>query len=97
MGLGLIGVGVIGLGAGGVFLAQASAADSDKDAAVTYGDFQRFDERATSRGRIGVIAAASGAALITAGIVYIVTRKPAEQQPVALIVGPSGVGVAGRF
>jgi tetratricopeptide (TPR) repeat protein len=97
IGLGLMGLGVVGLGAGGVFLAQANAADGDKETAMTYGDFQRFDERATSRGRLGVIAAASGAVLLTAGIVYIVTRKPAEQQSIAIIVEPTGVGVAGRF
>jgi tetratricopeptide (TPR) repeat protein len=97
VGLGLVGLGVVGLGAGAVFLAQASAADGDKDSAMTYGDFQRFDERATSRGRIGVIAAASGAVLLTAGIVYIVTRKPVERQSMTLVVEPTGVGLAGRF
>ncbi len=96
VGLGLIGLGAIGLGAGGVFLAQASSADSDKDAATTYGDFKRFDERATSRGRLGVIAAASGAALVTMGIVYIVTRKSTERA-LAVVVEPTGVGIAGRF
>lgn len=97
VGLGLIGLGVVGLGAGGVFLAQAKAADSDKDTATTYGDFERFEDRASSRGKLGVIAAASGAVLLTAGIVYIVTRKPAERQTVAIIVEPTGVGLAGRF
>jgi tetratricopeptide (TPR) repeat protein len=97
VGLGLISLGAIGLGAGGVFLAQASAADADKESAMTYGDFERFDERATSRGRLGVIAAASGAVLLTAGIVYIVTRKPAEQQSLTIVVEPTGVGLAGRF
>ncbi|MFN0248868.1 MAG: tetratricopeptide repeat protein [Kofleriaceae bacterium] len=97
VGLGLVALGAVGLGAGGVFLAQASAADSDKDSAMTYGDFERFDERATSRGRLGVIAAASGAVLLTAGIVYIVTRKPVERQSVTVIVEPTGVGLAGRF
>ena len=92
-----LGLGAIGLGAGGVFLSLASSADSEKETAKTYGDFERFEERATSRGRLGLIAAASGAVLLTAGIVYIVTRKPAEQQPIAIIVEPTGVGVAGRF
>jgi len=97
VGLGLIGLGAIGLGAGGVFLAQASSADSDKTSATTYGDFQRFEDRATSRGRMGVIAAASGAVLLTAGIVYIVTRTPVEKQSVAVVIEPTGVGLAGRF
>lgn len=97
VGLGLIGLGAIGLGAGGVFLAQASSADSDKDSATTYGDFQRFEDRATSRGRIGVIAAASGAVLLTAGIVYIVTRTPVEKQSIAVVIEPTGAGLAGRF
>jgi tetratricopeptide (TPR) repeat protein len=97
VGLGLMGLGAIGLGAGAVFLAQGNSAEGDKETATTYGDFQRFSERATSRGRLGVIAAASGAVLLTAGIVYIVTRTPVEKQPVAIIVEPTGVGVAGRF
>jgi hypothetical protein len=29
--------------------------------------------------------------------VYIVTRKPAEEQPIAIVVEPTGVGIAGRF
>lgn len=97
VGLALVGVGAVGLGAGTVFLVQANAADGEKSTATTYGDFQRFEERATSRGRMGVIAAASGAALLAAGIVYIVTRKTTEQRSVALVVQPTGVGVAGRF
>jgi hypothetical protein len=97
VGLGLVGLGVVGLGAGGVFLVQAMSADNDKDNAMTYGDFQRFEDRASSRGRLGIIAGASGAVLVTAGIVYIVTRKAAVEQPLAVIVEPTGVGVAGRF
>lgn len=97
IGLGIMAVGVGGLAAGGVFLAQAKAADGDKETATTYGDFERFSDRADSRGRLGVIAAASGAVILTAGIVYIVTRKPVEQQPVALVIAPTGVGLAGRF
>ena len=97
VGLGLMGLGAIGLGAGVVFLAQGNSAEADKESATTYGDFQRFSDRATSRGRLGVIAAASGAVLLTAGIVYIVTRKPVERQSIAIIVEPTGVGVAGRF
>lgn len=97
VGLGLMALGTGGLVAGGVFLAQAKGADSDKDSAQTYGDFERFNDRAESRGRLGVIAAASGAVLLTAGIVYIVTRKPAEEQPLAVVVAPTGIGLAGRF
>jgi tetratricopeptide (TPR) repeat protein len=99
VGLGLIGVGVLGLGAGSVFLVQAKGADSDKDKAMTYGDFERFEQRATSRGRLGLIAAASGGVLLTAGIVYIVTRKQTEQLPVAVVVDAAGASVvaSGRF
>lgn len=97
VGLGLVGLGVVGLGAGTVFTVQAMTADNDKENATTYGDFQRFEERATSRGKLGVIAGASGAVLVAAGIIYIVTRKTEERPSMTVLVAPTGVGLAGRF
>ena len=99
VGLGLMAVGVVGLGAGSVFLVQANSAEGDAATATTYGDFERYDDRATSRGKLGIIATASGAVLLTAGIVYIVTRSSDERAPIAFGIDPVNASVvaAGTF
>lgn len=101
VGLGLLGLGGVGVGVGTVFLVQAKAADSDKDSAATYGEFQDLEARAMSRGRLGVIAAATGGVLIGASLVWIMTRsQPAESGTTAtLFIGDDSAGVVafGRF
>ena len=96
----LVGVGVIGLGVGGYFLVSASSLDSDKDNATSYGEFQRLEDKAKSRGTLGVIAAAGGGALVVAGIVWYATRGGGERPPQVtgwITADGGGVAAAGRF
>ena len=96
----LVGVGVVGLGVGGYFLVSARSLDSDKDTAPNYGEFQRLEDKADSRGRLGVIAVAGGGALLVAGIVWYATRGGGERPTqVSGWVTPGGGGLvaAGRF
>jgi tetratricopeptide (TPR) repeat protein len=96
----LVGVGAVGLGVGGYFLVSARSLDADKEAAPTYGEFRRLEDKADSRGRLGVIAVAGGGALLVAGIVWYATRGGGERPTqVTGWVTPDGGGVAasGRF
>lgn len=96
----LLGAGIVGLGVGGVFLVQARSADHDKASAGTYGDFQRLEDRASSRGKLGVTFAIGGGALVAASIVWYATHGGAERKTsIAGWVAPEGGGVValGRF
>lgn len=99
VGGGLVALGVIGVGVGGVFLVSARSADRDKDSAATYGEYQLLEERAASRGRLGVIAAATGGVLLGAGIVWYATRGDARGPQVTGWFTAEGGGLvaAGRF
>lgn len=98
VGGGLVVGGTVALGAGIVFLVQGSAADSDKNAAMSYSEYKSLADRAESRGRIGVIGVVVGTGLIAGGVGWYLTHKPSEQKLTALVL-PSGGGVAmsGRF
>ncbi len=96
----LVGVGVVGLGVGGYLLMSASSLDADKENATSYGEFQRLEDKATSRGTLGVIAAAGGGALIVAGIVWYATRGGDERPPQVtgwITADGGGVAATGRF
>lgn len=70
----LVGVGLVGVGVGTVFLVQGRAADKDKATAVTYGEFQRLEDRAEARGKLGTGVLIGGGVLVTAGIVWYATH-----------------------
>ena len=89
----LVGAGVAGIGLGVVFLVQARGADRDKEAAATYPEYEVLADRAESRGRLGVIATVAGGALVAAGVVWYVTRKPTEPTLTTFVL-PSGGGLA---
>ena len=97
----LLVVGVAGLAAGGVFLVQAHTADQDKATATNYFDYKADADRADSRGKIGVIAAASGGVVFVASIVHYIAHghsSPAAGSASAW-VAPNGGGLvwSGRF
>jgi tetratricopeptide (TPR) repeat protein len=71
----LVGAGVVGVGLGVVFLVQGSAAESDKETAMNYDDYVALDERAKSRGQLGVISLVAGGALAAGGVAWYVTHK----------------------
>ena len=96
----LVGVGVIGLGVGGVFLVQARSADKDKASAPSYGEFQRLEDRAESRGKLGVGALIGGGVLVTAGIVWYATHGSSSKQTTVtgwLDTGGGGLAAFGSF
>jgi hypothetical protein len=98
VGDGLVIVGVGGLVLGGVKLASAASADSDKSNATSYADFQRFSDKATSDGKVGVIAAGAGGALVVLGVIWYATHRDHEHTVTGWL-GPTGggVGIAGGF
>jgi hypothetical protein len=94
IGDGLVGAGVVGVVVGGIELSAASSADSHKAKATTYADFKKYSDDATSKGRIGVIAAGTGGALIVGGIVWYVTHRDRQEPAVTGWLGPTGGGLA---
>lgn len=96
----LVGVGVIGLGVGGVFIVQARSADKDKASAPSYGEFQRLEDRAESRGKLGVAALIGGGVLVTAGIVWYATHRSSSKQTTVtgwIDSDSGGIAALGRF
>jgi hypothetical protein len=99
IGDGLVGLGVVGLGVGGYFLVSASQAE--KDSQKNIADFQKFDDKAQSNGRFGMISTIVGGVLVAGGIVRYVTRGGGGKESSAVTgwVTPDGGGIAafGRF
>jgi hypothetical protein len=93
VGDGLVLVGVGGVVFGGLKLASAASADSDKSNATSYADFQRFSDKATSDGKVGVIAAGAGGALVVLGVIWYATHRDHEHTVTGWL-GPTGGGVA---
>ena len=95
----LVGGGAIALGIGIVFLAQGSAANSDKEMAASYPEYEALANRAESRGRLGVISLVAGSALVACGVARYLTLKPTQEtQVLALpLTGGGGVALSGRF
>lgn len=93
VGDGLVLAGVGGLVFGGLKLASAASADSDKSNATSYADFQRFSDKATSDGKVGVIAAGAGGALVVLGVVWYATHRDHEHTVTGWL-GPTGGGLA---
>jgi hypothetical protein len=93
VGDGLVIAGVGGLVFGGLKLASAASADSDKSNATSYADFQRFSDQATSDGKVGVIAAGAGGALVVLGVIWYATHRDHEHTVTGWL-GPTGGGLA---
>jgi len=96
----LVGGGVVGLVAGGVFLASASQAEQDSRKLDS--DFQEKDDLAQSRGRIGVISLIAGGALVAGGVVRYMTRSGGGKERTAVTGwlspgGGGGITAIGRF
>jgi hypothetical protein len=95
----LVGAGAVGVGLGVVFLVQGHSADQDKANAMTYDEYKQLNERATSRGQLGMITLVAGGALVTTGVVWYVTHKPASSTTVTgwLDGNSGGIAVSGGF
>ena len=90
----LVGVGLVGLGVGTVFLVQAHSADADKATAATYPEFEALDDKARSRGRLGIISLAAGGGFIAVGALWYATRKPSSSPTITGWLAPTGGGIA---
>jgi hypothetical protein len=75
----LVGLGIVGVTIGSGLLLSASSADADSKTAPTYAQFKAFDDKAKSRGMIGVIATGAGAALIIGGVIRYATRSTSSE------------------
>jgi tetratricopeptide (TPR) repeat protein len=96
----LVGLGAVGVGVGVVFLVQGHSADTDKASATTYPAFKTLDDRAKSRGQLGVISLAAGGALVIGGIAWYATHKSSSHEKIVtgwLDGHGGGIGVAGAF
>jgi hypothetical protein len=99
-GLSLLGLGAVGLGVGTTFMLQARSADKAKDRATSYQEFLDQRDRATSKGRVGMIGLVAGGALVVGGVVWFVTHGGHDERPaVSAWIGGDGGGVvvAGGF
>ena len=96
IGLSLLGAGVVGVGVGTGFLVAASSADSAAGEAATYDEFVRLDDRAKSRGTVGVIGLSVGVAFAGAGVIWYLTRggDDAERARVSGWIDRGGGGLA---
>jgi hypothetical protein len=80
-----------------------AAETASKNPALTYDQFIKLDDRATSRGTIGMVSASAGGALIVLGLVRYAARSTRatgdEQRRLTGWIAPAGGGLAlaGRF
>jgi tetratricopeptide (TPR) repeat protein len=98
--LGLGGGGLVAIGVGTGLLISAKSLDSDSKTAGDYDQTRKLGEQARSRGNIGGVTAAVGAAALIGAAVWIVThRQSGESRTVTGWLAPDsgGVGVAGAF
>jgi len=96
----LTGLGIVGVAFGGVMLMSASSASSDSKSAPTYDQFKTLDDKAKSRGTIGVIAAGAGAGLILGGVIRYATRSTSSESSTVtgwLDAHSSGIAYAGTW
>jgi hypothetical protein len=92
--LGLLGAGIVGVGAGGGFLLSAQSNNSSIHDAGTYDQATNFSKHAKTRGTIGLVAGSVGGALIVGGVVWIVIHRQGTEPPVTAWLAPTGGGVA---
>ena len=94
VGDGLVLAGIAGLVVGGVELSAASSADSSKTNATSYTDFKKYSDQATSDGKLGVIAASAGGALVAVGVIWYATHREHHEHVVTGWLAPAGGGLA---
>ena len=95
----LLGAGLVGIGVGVGFLAEAYSADQDRSLAKTYPEYLHDSDRATTYGQIGIVALSAGGVLATSAAVWFATHRDSRPAPVTGWIAPGGGGFAltGRF
>ena len=62
---------------------------------MTYADFKAFDDKASSRGEIGVVATGVGVACVIGGIVWYATHEDhPRESAISGWIAPTGGGLA---
>ncbi|HEY0195548.1 MAG TPA: hypothetical protein VGC42_30750 [Kofleriaceae bacterium] len=91
----LLGVGIVGVGAGGGYLYRAKSWHDKIDGSPNDARAHTLADRAKSQALIGTIAAGAGGVLIIGGIIWIATRHHStESQPLTAWASPTGGGLA---
>jgi hypothetical protein len=91
----LVGLGIVSVAVGGVMLLSSHSAASASDTAPTYDQFKILDDKAKTRGMIGVIATGAGAALIIGGVIRYAARSTStESTTVTGWLDPHSSGIA---
>ena len=94
-------LGIASVGVGIAMLMSGHAADADsRSPSLTYQQFLALDDKAKSRGTLGVIAGGAGAGLLVLGVIRYATRSTGDEKTnvTAWLGGGGGVlAVAGRF
>jgi hypothetical protein len=92
----LVGLGLIGVGLGTVMLISSHSAAQDSTSAPNIDAFKALDDKAKSRGTIGLVAGVGGAALIVAGVIRYATRSTTSEHATVTgwLDGHAGGGLA---
>lgn len=95
----LVTLGVLSGAVGGYFLYTGHTAEQQSKQADNFAKFTELHDKARSRGEIGVIATASGGALLVGGILWYALHMGGGEQRARVTgwVAPSGAGIAGSF
>jgi tetratricopeptide (TPR) repeat protein len=94
----LVVLGAGGAGVGIAFLVSARSADSQAKQAANYFTFRSLEDTASSRSKIGIAATASGAVLMTAGIVWYARHRGSDRAMTAWGDGHGGgIAITGGF
>ena len=88
----LVGVGVVGIGAGTWMTVQSVADERDARSAMTYGEHERLGDRATILRVVGISAHALGAVSGAIGIYRYATAG--QRRTVSAYAGGTGAGIA---
>jgi hypothetical protein len=97
----LLGLGMVGLVGGAVFILSANSAENDKLHATNYFEYRDLDNKATTRGQIGVISLISGGVLVATSFAWFATHREQDRRGVVISgwIAPdnSGLVISGGF
>jgi tetratricopeptide (TPR) repeat protein len=95
----LVTLGVLSGAVGGYFLYTGHTAEQQSSKADNFAKFTELRDKAVQRGAIGVIATATGGALLVGGVLWYALHSGGGEKRTRVTgwLAPSGAGIAGRF